>query len=113
MQATDKLTQFDSFEEFVESYPPEGLGTDIATLVRLCENKPRVLDLIERATHSERGGDRRSASFADKNGGGKSNFKVDNVKVENSSEESGEGVSEAVSQTWVSSHKWILLANSF
>lgn len=93
MQASDKLTQFDSFEEFVEICQPEGLGTHIATLVRLCENKPRVLDLIERATHSARGGDRRSGSFADKNGGSKSNFKVDNVKVENPSEESGEGVS--------------------
>jgi len=61
---TKEKTYFSSFEEFVKASPPEGLGTTIGQLQRLCADNLAVLDLLDRArSKSERGGDRRSDNF--------------------------------------------------
>lgn len=44
---TGKLFMFDSFQEFVEADPPEGLGTRVRTLIRLCADDSLVVDLID------------------------------------------------------------------
>jgi hypothetical protein len=61
---TKEKTYFTSFEEFVKSSPPEGLGTTIGQLQRLCADNLAVIDLLDRArSKSQRGGDRRSDNF--------------------------------------------------
>ncbi len=58
--------RFETFREFVEAAPPEGLGTNLKTLRRLSADAPNVLDLIERMREPlRRGGDRRSKKFRD------------------------------------------------
>lgn len=47
-QETGRVSYFGSFAEFVETSPPEGLGTTVPTLIRLCANDPLVVDLIDR-----------------------------------------------------------------
>ncbi len=57
---------FKTFRAFVEAAPPEGLGTNLKTLRRLCTDAPEILDLIEQMRESpKRGGDRRSKQFKD------------------------------------------------
>lgn len=45
---TGRVSYFDSFQEFVETPPPEGLGTTVPTLIRLCADDALVVDLIDR-----------------------------------------------------------------
>ena len=42
-----KSVTFSSFREFVETSPPEGLGTTIADLVGYCKKYPEIADLID------------------------------------------------------------------
>lgn len=58
---------FATFAEFVSAAPPAGLGTDLKTLWRLCDDAPNVLDLLITQTPGRRrGGDRRSREFRTK-----------------------------------------------
>lgn len=67
--------RFATFRKFVEAAPPEGLGTNLKTLQRLCADATEILDLIERTREPlRRGGDRRSKKFK--------GFKADNVTFE-------------------------------
>lgn len=66
VQQSKQSTCFTSFKEFVETAPPEGLGTNIRTLQRLCADEPEILELLEQmriTAPARRGGDRRSAKF--------------------------------------------------
>ena len=57
---------FETFQAFVETAPPEGLGTNLKTLRKLCTDAPEILDLIEWMREPrKRGGDRRSKKFRD------------------------------------------------
>ena len=72
-----EIIRFISFQEFVETAPPEGLGTTLKLLRRLCADYPVVLDLLEQTQEPKRrGGDRRSQKLKEN--------KSDNVKFENS-----------------------------
>jgi len=65
---TGETVVFSSFEEFLRTSAPEGLGTDYQTLHRLCANDLETLDLLEQTkTLRKRGGDRRSETFKDDN----------------------------------------------
>jgi hypothetical protein len=46
-EKTGEVFRFDNFKEFVETPPPDGLGTTVATLIRLCVDDPLVVDLID------------------------------------------------------------------
>jgi len=43
---TRKKAEFDDFIKFIEAYPPEGLGTDIKTLRRLCSNNDEATQIL-------------------------------------------------------------------
>lgn len=43
-----KTVTFGTFREFVETPPPEGLGTTVAELVSFCKNYPEIADEIDR-----------------------------------------------------------------
>lgn len=49
---------FDSFSDFVTSKPPEGLGTTVKELERLCSDNNAALDAIGRALEGEAIGDK-------------------------------------------------------
>lgn len=73
---------FTTFREFVEAVPPEGLGTTLKTLRRLCADEKAVLDLIEQTERQPgRGGDRRSRNFKNNL---ESNSKNNNITFEKS-----------------------------
>lgn len=84
VQATNETIEFASFTDFIRAMPPEGLGADFETLLKLCEKNPRVLDLIDRATIRKRGGDRKSnpAAAADTEFADCERIKNDNVTFE-------------------------------
>ena len=44
--------RFGAFTEFVTATPPEGLGTDVGTVKRLCADDAVALDLIDKAEKS-------------------------------------------------------------
>ena len=46
---TGEIVTFDTFEQFVNAKPPEGLGTTISKLKWLCTVSPELLSLIEKA----------------------------------------------------------------
>lgn len=48
-EETGEVFQFENFKEFVVSPPPQGLGTTIATLIRLCADDALVVDMIDQA----------------------------------------------------------------
>ena len=48
-----KTVSFGSFREFIETPPPEGLGTNIDELVRLCKKYPEVADLIDQTVQEQ------------------------------------------------------------
>ncbi|MBI1878852.1 MAG: hypothetical protein HYR94_11640 [Chloroflexi bacterium] len=62
-EKTGEVFQFDSFKAFTETYPPDGLGTNTATLIRLCADDPLVVDLID-DTIQFTGGDVHEITYA-------------------------------------------------
>lgn len=48
-EETGEVFQFENFKEFVVSPPPQGLGTNVATLIRLCADDALVVDMIDEA----------------------------------------------------------------
>jgi hypothetical protein len=48
-----KIIGATSFQDFVESKPPQGLGTTIDNLARLCQKYPAVIELIDQAIQNE------------------------------------------------------------
>jgi hypothetical protein len=74
---TSEKVVFGSFEEFLQTSPPEGLGTDLKTIRKLCNEDVETLDLLEQVKLKKfRGGDRKSESFKD----GNTNFEIPEVK---------------------------------
>lgn len=67
VQQTGQEVRFRHFIDFVEAQPPEGLGTNIKMLQRLCAEDPRALDLIDKTVQTKHGGDRRSEKFKNDN----------------------------------------------
>ena len=65
------VVKFKTFREFAETPSPEGLGSSLKILYRLCADDPAALDCLEKVQPRKHGGDRRS-----------SNFKMNNVKLE-------------------------------
>ena len=59
---TKQRVEFKTFREFMETLPPEGLGTDERTLKNLCRDDIEASDLIDRALQGKPGGDKRSES---------------------------------------------------
>jgi hypothetical protein len=61
---TGEIVVFKTFEEFLQTSPPQGLGTDYKMIQRLCAENLETLDLLElvkkKRTH---GGNRKSESF--------------------------------------------------
>lgn len=57
VRRTREVVRFPEFVVFVQSGPPEGLGTDLASLKRWCRDYLDVLDLIDKATIGQHGGD--------------------------------------------------------
>ena len=59
---------FSTFDEFVGAASPDGLGSDIKTLIKLCGGNLEALDLINSVRETPgRGGDRRSVKFKENN----------------------------------------------
>jgi len=66
--STGEVVEFDSFTDFVEAHPPEGLGTSIDMLKRMCEGHEEVRNmLLEEVTEAagKHGGDRKSEDAQD------------------------------------------------
>lgn len=60
VEQTGKAIRFADFYEFVQTAPPEGMGTDIKRIQRLCADDVEALDMIDRLLQRKRGGDRSS-----------------------------------------------------
>jgi hypothetical protein len=61
---TKETIKFQTFEEFLQTSPPEGLGTNLKTIRKLCHEDIAAIDLIEQVkTKRFHGGDRRSQDF--------------------------------------------------
>ena len=50
VESTGQVVEFDSFQQFVESHPPEGLGCSLDRLQRLCDDDDEAGLMIRRAT---------------------------------------------------------------
>ncbi len=46
---TNQTFRFDNFQEFVEKHPPDGLGTKVETLFRLCLEDSTAMEIIDKA----------------------------------------------------------------
>jgi len=46
-EKTGEIFKFESFQEFVEKHPPDGLGTTIKTLCYLCRDDPVAINMID------------------------------------------------------------------
>lgn len=73
VESIKACVEFKTFSEFVSAGPPEGLGADVRTLKHLCRDDTEALDLLDVATQTPNGGDRRSEQAA---------ISFDNVKTE-------------------------------
>ena len=52
-EKTGETFNFDSFQKFVETHPPNGLGTTVETLFKLCVEAPEVMDLIDQSLQND------------------------------------------------------------
>jgi hypothetical protein len=52
---TGEVVTFDSFQQFVETEPPHGLGATVQMLKNLCRDDTEALDLIDQAVRREVG----------------------------------------------------------
>lgn len=50
MRKTGQIVEFARFLDFVREGPPEGLGTTLKTLQRICQDDKTVLDMLDRET---------------------------------------------------------------
>lgn len=55
---TGQVQTYDRFIDFITEPPLEGMGTDLKTVTKLCEDDPEALDLLNKATIKGQG-DRR------------------------------------------------------
>jgi hypothetical protein len=53
VQATGERAQYDRFTEFIADSPPEGLGTDVGMLKRMCAEDEEALRLLRAALKSQ------------------------------------------------------------
>jgi hypothetical protein len=52
---TAEVMIFESFDDFVRTPVPVGLGTDFETLWKLCSEKPLFLDLLDQTVNRQHG----------------------------------------------------------
>jgi hypothetical protein len=57
---TREVAKFDTFQQFVEGTPPNGLGATVHLLRRMCNDDIETLDMIGQAMQRAPGGDKRS-----------------------------------------------------
>lgn len=57
---TGQVQTYNRFIDFITEPPLEGMGTDLKTVTKLCEDDPEALDLLNKAAVDKPGGDRRS-----------------------------------------------------
>jgi hypothetical protein len=55
VRATGERVQFDEFSGFINAHPPDGLGTDVDMLKRMCEDDEEALRLLREETTGEAG----------------------------------------------------------
>lgn len=48
-EKTNQTFKFDNFQEFVEKHPPDGLGTKVETLFKLCIEDSTAMEMIDKA----------------------------------------------------------------
>jgi len=48
-EKTSQTFKFDTFQKFVETHPPDGLGTKIENLFKLCLDDSTAIELIDKA----------------------------------------------------------------
>lgn len=48
-----KVVKFGSFREFVETPPPEGLGTTVEDLIGFCKKYPEIADLVDQTLQEQ------------------------------------------------------------
>lgn len=52
-EKTGETFRFSHFISFIEKHPPDGLGTSIENLIRLCIDSPETIDLLDRIIQDE------------------------------------------------------------
>jgi hypothetical protein len=52
-EKTGETFTFKSFRTFVETHPPDGLGTKVESLFRLCVEDPEAMDIIDQTLEKE------------------------------------------------------------
>lgn len=53
-EKTGETFQFDDFLEFIETHPPDGIGTKVEVILKHCIDHPVVLDMIDRIIQNTR-----------------------------------------------------------
>ena len=75
VESTGQVVEFDSFQQFVESHPPEGLGCSLDRLQRLCDDDDEAQLMIRRATTKEPHRPEKSVNNVNTNGRSSGNAK--------------------------------------
>lgn len=55
VEVTGEVKRFETWAEFVQASPPEGLGTTERTLRNLCRDDAEIIDLLDRASQRPAG----------------------------------------------------------
>jgi hypothetical protein len=58
VQSSGAVAHFDRFEQFVAEPPPDGVGADVPTLLRLCSGDVEAVELIDQVTQKGPGSHR-------------------------------------------------------
>jgi len=51
-EKTGETFKFESFQEFIETHPPDGLGTKIDILFKMCLDHPSIMEMIDQTIQS-------------------------------------------------------------
>jgi hypothetical protein len=52
-EKTGETFRFDSIRQFIETHPPDGLGTTINNLFKMCTDEPEVMDMLDLALQQD------------------------------------------------------------
>jgi hypothetical protein len=89
VQKTGEVVEFERFEDFVASHPPEGLGTSVTVLESICrEHSPETLKRIRAAQSAlaANGGNRQSVLYyntEERQRGDSTSYKLARLKRDN------------------------------
>lgn len=89
LQPNGRVVEFDSFEEYLTTKTPNGLGATVQGIKDICRNNVEALDAIDAALQGEHGGNHNPEGANQHSEGAEEEVNVDNIHIDQPKRPSG------------------------